>query len=438
MAQSLPNNLEAEQAILSAMLASPQNAAKAVEELKPEDFFWDANREIFLALQELNDHLVPLDMITLINELNRRGTFEAVGGLDYVSSIMDVVTVQSNVDTYIEILREKTTKRQLIALSQDLMAHSYSGKEEAQKLVDAAEKKIYNIAMKRSLKDYAAFPDVMFRTYLDIERISRFKGQLIGVPSGFTDFDKVTAGFQKTDLIILAGRPAMGKTSLALSMVHNMAVKRNIPVGFFSLEMSAEQLVQRIISMESNISLSTIRNGGLNDEEWLKLQDAVRALDNTPIYIDDSSLITTAEIRSKARKMKMEYNIQAIFIDYLQFITGNAKLGSKQLEVAEISRELKALAKELEIPVITLAQLGRGPDARTDHRPVLSDLRDSGAIEQDADLVCFIYRDEYYNKNSEKPGVGEVIIAKHRNGATGTVDIAWLAEYTRYDNLIKN
>lgn len=438
MAQSLPNNLEAEQAILSAMLASPQNAAKAVEELKPEDFFWDANREIFLALQELNDHLVPLDMITLINELNRRGTFEAVGGLDYVSSIMDVVTVQSNVDTYIEILREKTTKRQLIALSQDLMAHSYSGKEEAQELVDAAEKKIYNIAMKRSLKDYAAFPDVMFRTYLDIERISRFKGQLIGVPSGFTDFDKVTAGFQKTDLIILAGRPAMGKTSLALSMVHNMAVKRNIPVGFFSLEMSAEQLVQRIISMESNISLSTIRSGGLNDEEWLKLQDAVRALDNTPIYIDDSSLITTAEIRSKARKMKMEYNIQAIFIDYLQFITGNAKLGSKQLEVAEISRELKALAKELEIPVITLAQLGRGPDARTDHRPVLSDLRDSGAIEQDADLVCFIYRDEYYNKNSEKPGVGEVIIAKHRNGATGTVDIAWLAEYTRYDNLIKN
>lgn len=438
MAQSLPNNLEAEQAILSAMLASPQNAAKAVEELKPEDFFWDANREIFLALQELSDNLVPLDMITLINELNRRGTFEAVGGLDYVSSIMDVVTVQSNVDTYIEILREKTTKRQLIALSQDLMAHSYSGKEEAQELVDAAEKKIYNIAMKRSLKDYAAFPDVMFRTYLDIERISRFKGQLIGVPSGFTDFDKVTAGFQKTDLIILAGRPAMGKTSLALSMVHNMAVKRNIPVGFFSLEMSAEQLVQRIISMESNISLSTIRNGGLNDEEWLKLQDAVRALDNTPIYIDDSSLITTAEIRSKARKMKMEYNIQAIFIDYLQFITGNAKLGSKQLEVAEISRELKALAKELEIPVITLAQLGRGPDARTDHRPVLSDLRDSGAIEQDADLVCFIYRDEYYNKNSEKPGVGEVIIAKHRNGPTGTVDIAWLAEYTRYDNLIKN
>ena len=438
MAQSLPNNLEAEQAILSAMLASPQNAAKAVEELKPEDFFWDANREIFLALQELNDHLVPLDMITLVNELNRRGTFEAVGGLDYVSSIMDVVTVQSNVDTYIEILREKTTKRQLIALSQDLMAHSYSGKEEAQELVDAAEKKIYNIAMKRSLKDYAAFPDVMFRTYLDIERISRFKGQLIGVPSGFTDFDKVTAGFQKTDLIILAGRPAMGKTSLALSMVHNMAVKRNIPVGFFSLEMSAEQLVQRIISMESNISLSTIRSGGLNDEEWLKLQDAVRALDNTPIYIDDSSLITTAEIRSKARKMKMEYNIQAIFIDYLQFITGNAKLGSKQLEVAEISRELKALAKELEIPVITLAQLGRGPDARTDHRPVLSDLRDSGAIEQDADLVCFIYRDEYYNKNSEKPGVGEVIIAKHRNGATGTVDIAWLAEYNRYDNLIKN
>lgn len=333
---------------------------------------------------------------------------------------------------------KRPPKDSLIALSQDLMAHSYSGKEEAQELVDAAEKKIYNIAMKRSLKDYAAFPDVMFRTYLDIERISRFKGQLIGVPSGFTDFDKVTAGFQKTDLIILAGRPAMGKTSLALSMVHNMAVKRNIPVGFFSLEMSAEQLVQRIISMESNISLSTIRNGGLNDEEWLKLQDAVRALDNTPIYIDDSSLITTAEIRSKARKMKMEYNIQAIFIDYLQFITGNAKLGSKQLEVAEISRELKALAKELEIPVITLAQLGRGPDARTDHRPVLSDLRDSGAIEQDADLVCFIYRDEYYNKNSEKPGVGEVIIAKHRNGATGTVDIAWLAEYTRYDNLIKN
>lgn len=438
MAQSLPNNLEAEQAILSAMLASPQNAAKAVEELKPEDFFWDANREIFLALQKLSDNLVPLDMITLINELNRRGTFEAVGGLDYVSSIMDVVTVQSNVDTYIEILREKTTKRQLIALSQDLMAHSYSGKEEAQELVDAAEKKIYNIAMKRSLKDYAAFPDVMFRTYLDIERISRFKGQLIGVPSGFTDFDKVTAGFQKTDLIILAGRPAMGKTSLALSMVHNMAVKRNIPVGFFSLEMSAEQLVQRIISMESNISLSTIRNGGLNDEEWLKLQDAVRALDNTPIYIDDSSLITTAEIRSKARKMKMEYNIQAIFIDYLQFINGDAKLDNKQLEVAKISRELKALAKELEIPVITLAQLGRGPDARTDHRPVLSDLRDSGAIEQDADLVCFIYRDEYYNKNSEKPGVGEVIIAKHRNGPTGTVDIAWLAEYTRYDNLIKN
>ena len=325
--------------------------------------------------------------------------------------------------------------RQLITMSQDIISKTYEGSQSPQNLIDAAEKNIFNIAMNRSSKDFRDFTDVMFDAYMDIERIALNKGQIIGVPSGFIDLDAVTAGFQKTDLIIIAARPAMGKTSLALSMMYNIAARSKMPVGMFSLEMSSSQLVQRIISMEANIPLQKIRSGSMNDEEWIRLQDAVRALTDIPIYIDDSSLITTAEIRSKARKMKIEHNVQAIFIDYLQFITGNSKLGSKQLEVAEISRDLKSLAKELEIPIITLAQLGRGPDARPDHRPVLSDLRDSGAIEQDADLVCFIYRDEYYNKDkSEKPGIGELIIAKHRNGATTNVEVAWLAEYTRYDN----
>ena len=325
--------------------------------------------------------------------------------------------------------------RQLITMSQDIISKTYEGSQSPQNLIDAAEKNIFNIAMNRSSKDFRDFTDVMFDAYMDIERIALNKGQIIGVPSGFIDLDAVTAGFQKTDLIIIAARTAMGKTSLALSMMYNIAARSKMPVGMFSLEMSSSQLVQRIISMEANIPLQKIRSGSMNDEEWIRLQDAVRALTDIPIYIDDSSLITTAEIRSKARKMKIEHNVQAIFIDYLQFITGNSKLGSKQLEVAEISRDLKSLAKELEIPIITLAQLGRGPDARPDHRPVLSDLRDSGAIEQDADLVCFIYRDEYYNKDkSEKPGIGELIIAKHRNGATTNVEVAWLAEYTRYDN----
>jgi len=351
---------------------------------------------------------------------------------------MDIVPVKANIDNYIDILHEKTTYRQLISLSQDIMNQTYEGDQEPQQLIDAAEKKIFSIAMNRGVKDYREFTDVMFDAYMDIERIALHKGQIIGVPSGFDDLDAVTAGFQKTDLIIVAARPAMGKTSLALSMAYNIAARSKMPVGMFSLEMSASQLVQRIISMEANIPLQKIRGGNMNDDEWMKLQDAVRALTDIPIYIDDSSLVTTAEIRSKARKMKIEHNVQAIFIDYLQFITGNSKLGSKQLEVAEISRDLKSLAKELEIPIICLAQLGRGPDARTDHRPVLSDLRDSGAIEQDADIVCFIYRDEYYNSNTEKPGIGELILAKHRNGATSTVEVAWLAEYTRYDNKKKD
>ena len=435
MAQSLPNNQEAEQAVLGAMLSNPKYAAKALEELKPEDFFWENNKEIFSALASLNDNLVPMDMVTLINELNRRGTLAAVGGLEYVSFIIDIVPVQANLDNYIDILREKSTMRQLITMSQDIISKTYEGSQSPQNLIDAAEKNIFNIAMNRSSKDFRDFTDVMFDAYMDIERIALNKGQIIGVPSGFIDLDAVTAGFQKTDLIIIAARPAMGKTSLALSMMYNIAARSKMPVGMFSLEMSSSQLVQRIISMEANIPLQKIRSGSMNDEEWIRLQDAVRALTDIPIYIDDSSLITTAEIRSKARKMKIEHNVQAIFIDYLQFITGNSKLGSKQIEVAEISRDLKSLAKELEIPIITLAQLGRGPDARPDHRPVLSDLRDSGAIEQDADLVCFIYRDEYYNKDkSEKPGIGELIIAKHRNGATTNVEVAWLAEYTRYDN----
>lgn len=435
MAQTLPNNQEAEQAVIGAMLTNSDHARKALEELKPEDFFWDNNREIFNALSSLNDDLVPLDMVTLVNELNKRGTFEIVGGLEYISLIMDVVPVQANIDNYIDILHEKTTLRQLITMSQEIMTKTYEGSEAPQNLIDAAEKKIFSIAMNRGVKDFRDFTDVMFDAYMDIERIAQNKGQIIGVPSGFIDLDNVTAGFQKTDLIIIAARPAMGKTSLALSMAYNIAARSHLPVGMFSLEMSASQLVQRIISMESNIPLQKIRSGTMNDDEWMKLQDAVRALTDVPIYIDDSSLVTTAEIRSKARKMKIEHNVQAIFVDYLQFITGNSKLGSKQLEVAEISRDLKSLAKELEIPIICLAQLGRGPDARTDHRPVLSDLRDSGAIEQDADIVCFIYRDEYYNKDkSEKPGIGELILAKHRNGATTTVEVAWLAEYTRYDN----
>lgn len=435
MAQTLPNDQKAEQAVIGAMLISSDHARKALEELKPEDFFWDNNREIFNALSSLNDNLVPLDMVTLVNELNKRGTLEIVGGLDYISLMMDAVPVQANIDNYIDILHEKTTLRQLITMSQEIMSKTYEGTEAPQNLIDAAEKKIFSIAMNRGVKDFRDFTDVMFDAYMDIERIAQNKGQIIGVPSGFIDLDNVTAGFQKTDLIIIAARPAMGKTSLALSMAYNIAARSKLPVGMFSLEMSASQLVQRIISMESNIPLQKIRSGTMNDDEWMKLQDAVRALTDVPIYIDDSSLVTTAEIRSKARKMKIEHNVQAIFVDYLQFITGNSKLGSKQLEVAEISRDLKSLAKELEIPIICLAQLGRGPDARTDHRPVLSDLRDSGAIEQDADIVCFIYRDEYYNKdNSEKPGIGELILAKHRNGATTTVEVAWLAEYTRYDN----
>ncbi len=435
MAQTLPNNQEAEQAVIGSMLASPDHARKALEELKPDDFFWDNNREIFNALSSLSDDLIPLDMVTLVNELSKRGTLEIVGGLEYISLLMDIVPVQANIDNYIDILHEKTTLRQLVNMSQELINKTYEGGEDPQNLIDAAEKKIFNIAMNRGVKDFRDFTDVMFDAYMDIERIALNKGQIIGVPSGFVDLDAVTSGFQKTDLIIVAARPAMGKTSLALSMAYNIAARSKMPVGMFSLEMSASQLVQRIISMESNIPLQKIRGGSMNDEEWMKLQDAVRALTDIPVYIDDSSLVTTAEIRSKARKMKIEHNVQAIFIDYLQFITGNSKLGSKQLEVAEISRDLKSLAKELEIPIICLAQLGRGPDARTDHRPVLSDLRDSGAIEQDADIVCFIYRDEYYNKDkTDKPGIGELILAKHRNGATTTVEVAWLAEYTRYDN----
>ena len=433
-----PNSMEAEQSVLGSMLLDKEAVAAAAEVLHGEDFYSDAHREIYEAILDIYDRGMPADLVTLAEALRQRGTLESVGGGTYISDLSMSVPSTANVRYYIRIVEEKAILRRLIAASGDIMQESYAASEDLDIIIDHAEKKIFDISQRKNDRDFEPIKTILLDTYSRIEELAKNKGKIVGVATGFRDFDLRTSGLNPSDFVLIAGRPSMGKTSFALNIAQYAAVHSKVPVAIFSLEMSREQLVQRMLSCQAHIELQKIRTGDLAEEDWIRLVHAATPLSQAPIYIDDTPAISAMEIRSKARRLKLEHGLGMIVIDYLQLMSGRGNIESRQQEVSDISRSLKALARELEVPVVTLSQLSRGPEARQVHRHMLSYLRESGAIEQDADLVVFLYRDEYYNPDSEKQNIAEAIIAKQRNGPTGTVELVWLGQYTQFASYEKN
>ena len=433
-----PNDVEAEQAVIGSMLTDKEAVSAAIEVLKPEDFYREDNRTIFEAILNLYSRSEPIDIITLKSELSSMGKFEAVGGLEYIAELPDKVPTTANVEQYIKIVEEKSVLRNLIKTANEIITLGYDQTQEVDSIIDGAEKKIFEVMQKKNQKGYTPIKDILVETFTELEQLYNQKQRITGIPTGFSDLDFRTSGLHNSDLILVAARPAMGKSAFALNIATNAAVRAKVPVAIFSLEMSKEQMTSRILCSEAMVDSNKVRTGKIDDEEWGKLAAASGELSEANIYIDDTPGISIMEIRAKCRKMKIEKNIGLVVIDYLQLVQGSGKRGSsREQEIAEISRSLKILAKEINVPVIALSQLSRAPEQRPDHRPMLSDLRESGSIEQDADIVMFLYRDDYYNEDSEKKNIAEVILAKHRAGSTGTVELLWLGNYTKFANIDK-
>ena len=433
-----PHDIEAEQAILGSMLTDRDAVISAIEVLKPDDFYREDNKIIYEAILNLYNRSEPIDVITVRAELETMGKIDNVGGLEYLVELPDKVPTTANSMKYIKIVEEKSSLRKLIKTANEIIELGYDPTEDVDDIMEGAEKKIFNIMQDKDQKGYSPLKDVLVESFTKLEELYNRKQHITGVPSGFIDLDYRTAGFHGSELILIAARPAMGKTAFALNIASNAALRANVPVAVFSLEMSKEQLVNRILSSESMVDSNKIRTGKLDEEDWSKLAETIGPLSEGEMYIDDTPGINIMEIRAKCRKLKIEKNIGLVVIDYLQLIQGTGRRnGSREQEISEISRSLKILAKEIDVPVIALSQLSRAAEQRPDHRPMLSDLRESGAIEQDADIVMFLYRDDYYNQDSEKKGIAEVILAKHRGGSTGTVDLRWIGNYTKFVNLAK-
>ena len=431
-----PHDLEAEQAIIGSMLTDKDAVISAIEVLKKEDFYREDNKAIYEAILNLYNRSEPVDIITVKAELESMGKFEQVGGLEYLAELPEKVPTTANASKYIRIVEEKATLRRLIKTANEIIELGYNPAEEVEDIMESAEKKIFEIMQDKNQKGYAPLKDVLVESFNQLEELYNRKQHITGVPSGFVELDYRTAGFHGSELILIAARPAMGKTAFALNIATNAAVHSQTPVAIFSLEMSKEQLVNRILCSEAMVDSNKVRTGKLEEEDWTKLASSIGPLSEAEIYIDDTPGISITEIRAKCRKLKLEKNIGMVVIDYLQLIQGSGRRnGSREQEISEISRSLKILAKELNVPVIALSQLSRAAEQRPDHRPMLSDLRESGAIEQDADIVMFLYRDDYYNPDTEKKNIAEVIIAKHRGGSTGTVELLWLGSYTKFVNL---
>ena len=433
-----PHDVEAEQAVIGSMLTDKDSVISAVETLKDEDFYREDNKVIYGAIMNLYNRGEPVDIITLKDELVSLGKFEAVGGLEYLAELTEKIPTTANVDKYIKIVEEKSMLRTLIKTANELIVLGYDQTQEVEDIMDVAEKKIFNVMQRKNQKGYSSMKDILVESFTQLEELYNRKQHITGVPTGFADLDYKTAGLHNSDLILVAARPAMGKSAFALNIASYAAVKANVPVAIFSLEMSKEQMGNRILCSEAMVDSNKVRTGKIEDEDWAKLAMASGELSESQIFIDDTPGISIMEIRAKCRKMKLEKNIGLVVIDYLQLVQGSSKKGgSREQEISEISRSLKILAKEINVPVIALSQLSRAPEQRPDHRPMLSDLRESGAIEQDADIVMFLYRDDYYNEDSEKKNIAEVIIAKHRAGSTGTVELLWLGNYTKFANIEK-
>ena len=430
-----PQNVEAEQAVLGAMLLSHDAVIVAMEKLQSQDFYRDVHRIIFEAMEHLHRENKEIDVITLPDELKRMKKLDDVGGLEYVLNLPNLVGSAANIEYYANIVAEKALARNLISTCTELTTEAYDGQKETEALLDDAERRILQLSDTKNRGDFASVGAVVEVTLDKITKLYENKAGLTGLPTGFRDLDRMTSGLQPSDLILVAARPSMGKTAFTLNIAQNVGVRQHKTVAFFSLEMSQEQLVQRLLCQIAHIDSQKLRTGQLNsDEEWTRLTDACDKLYESPIYIDDTPGISVAEMRSKARRLKSEHGPDLIIVDYLQLMQGrNAE--SRQQEISEISRSLKALARELKVPLIALSQLSRSVESRQDKRPMLSDLRESGALEQDADIVSFLYREDYYDKETENQHITEVILAKHRNGPVGSVKLYFKNEFTLFLNL---
>ena len=428
-----PHSAEAEKSVLGAAMLSKDALFDVMEVVKPADFYDENHKEIFQAMIDLNRKNAPVDALTVAEELKKRNSLEMVGGRAYIASLSSMTPTTSNAMEYGRIVAEKASVRRLIETADDIVTKGYDGTMDANQMLDYAESGIFEISQARQKGQYSHIRDVLVENLAIIDRAEQMDGGLTGITTGFSKLDEMTSGMQKSDLIILAARPAMGKTAFALSLARNAAVKGKASVMIFSLEMAKEQLTQRLLSMESKVDLQTLKTGRLERRDWDDLNVALDILSNSNIHIDDTAGISIMEMKSKCRRLKAEAGLDLVIIDYLQLMNPEGKADSRTQEISVISRNLKLLARELDCPDLELSHLSRAPEQRTDHRPMLSDLRESGSIEQDADIVIFLYRDEYYNKeDTEKPGECEVIVAKHRSGPTGSVDVAWIERYTQF------
>jgi replicative DNA helicase len=428
-----PHNEDAEKSVLGSILLDKEALYEVLEILRPEDFYSEMHKEIYTSIIELYRKSQPVDILPVSEELKKRKTLEMVGGRAYVALLSSVVPSTSNAGGYAKIIAEKAVLRKLIGASSDIIEKAYQEKMESSEVLDFAERGIFEIAQSRQNKDYQAIKDVLWNNITMIDEMSKLEGNITGLTTGFIDLDAKTSGMQRSDLIMLAARPSMGKTAFALNIAQQAAIKGKAKVLIFSLEMSQEQLGQRMLSMESRIEIQKLKTGNLERQDWDQIHIALDTLSKTSIYIDDTPGISPMEIKNKCRRLKAEKGLDLVVIDYLQLMTLEGRTENRQQEITAISRYLKQLAREMDCPVLVLSQLSRAPEQRSDHRPILSDLRESGSIEQDADIVMFLYRDEYYFPDTtEKPNTCEVIIAKQRSGPTGTIELTWLGKYTRF------
>jgi replicative DNA helicase len=434
-----PQNIEAEQSVLGGILIENRAIHKVMEVLTPDDFYREAHQKIYNSLLDLSERDEPADLITLTNELRKRDQLDSIGGASYVASLIDTIPTAANIAYYARIVKEKSILRRLIETATDIVTQGYQDREDVEGLLDEAERAIFQIADDRVRPSFYPIREIVKSSFKTLEKLYEKKELVTGIPSGFKDLDLMTAGFQPSDLIIVAGRPSMGKTALCLNISQYAAIEKKVPVAIFSLEMSKEQLVLRMLCSEARVEGTRIRTGFLSESDWPKLTLAAGNLSDAPIFIDDTPALTILELRAKARRLKGEHGLGMLVVDYLQLMRGRTMIENRQQEISEISRSLKALAKELNLPVIAVSQLSRRSESREDKRPQMSDLRESGAIEQDADLILFIYRDEVYNRSEENPnrGKAEVIIGKQRNGPTGRVELAFLDKFTMFKDLYK-
>lgn len=429
-----PHSLEAEQTVLGALLMDGSAVEKTLNIILAEDFYYEANSEIYDAIKTVHQFDIPVDIITVTNELKKRSKLEQTGGIEYLASLTENIVSTKSISAYLDIIKEKSTLRKIINISNELIEKGYKENDDVQNLIDLAESRIFSLSQNRGSNDFSKVKDVLITVFNQLEERAKVKSSVTGIDTGYRDLNRMTAGLQRSDMIVLASRPAMGKTSLALNLAMN-AAKTGSSVALFSLEMSKEQYIQRLISLESLVEISKFRTGALEDEDWLSLANVMNSISSANIFIDDTASISLFDLISKCRRLKIDKGLDLIIIDYVQLMSYGAKSESRQQEISNISRGLKQLAREINCPVLALSQLSRSVEQRPDKRPLLSDLRESGAIEQDADIVMMLYRDEYYNKEeSEKKGIAEVILAKHRNGPVGTVELVFIDRFTKFSD----